>query len=372
MSHYQTGKLICERLTEICKESGVAIMTETRAKKLLKDDLGAVCGVLVERDGKEIALHAKSVILATGSMSANKDLIRRFFPGTGYDEVKIMAAMPFSTGDGLLMAEEAGAQLGRISANYIGPHNHPRDVLVGCMLRRPHMMIVNRQGQRYINEDLYGQGEFGWMSGKAMDEQPGKICYPIMDEACLRDMIENKECANEVEGNQSRHSEKTGLLQTEVSTTAWLDKVEARFPKEIEAGMMAKLDTIEEVAEWIGCDPAVLKKTIEEYNGYCRKGGDEGFLKDPKYLYPVTTPPFYVFRGLHGIDNFIGGIKINDQMEVVDQEYDPIPGLYAAGIVTSGWLGQGYGHAGTEMGLTTFSGYCAGKAAAEFAKRDLK
>ncbi|MBP1736907.1 MAG: Succinate dehydrogenase [Oscillospiraceae bacterium] len=367
MSHHRTGLEIVNRLTDACVTYGVKVLTGTRAKKLLTDRNGEITGVMAQKGEAEINIRTKSVILATGSLAANQELVKRFFPGRGYENAKIMAAMPFSTGDGFLMAEEAGAMAGRVSPNYIGPHNHPRNVLIGCLLRRPHMMIVNKNGERYINEDLYGQGEFGWMSGKALEEQPFHICYPMMDEACFRDMIANKECANEVEGNQSRHSAETGLLMEEVDPCAWLDSVEKYMPREVEDGMMKICGSLEEAAQWIGCDVDTLSETVERYNGFCDDGRDDDFLKNPKYMYPLKTPPFYVFKGLHGIDNFIGGIKVNDRLEVLNSEFKPIPGLYAAGIATSGWLGQGYGHAGTEMGLTTFSGYSAGYAAGEYA-----
>ena len=368
MSHYRTGLNIITTLEGECDKYGVCILTGTRAKSLLTSEHGAVCGVTAEKNGKEYTIHARAVLVATGSMGANKELINRFFPNMGYDKVKIMAAMPFSTGDGLKMAEEVGAAIGRISANYIGPHNHPRDVMVGALSRRPQMMIVNKQGKRYIAEDIYSQGEFGWMSGKCMDEQPGKVCYPIMDEACFQDMLAHREAVSEVEANQTRHDEKTGVLMTDVDPCAWLDKVKDRMPREIDAGMMKICNSIDEVAKYVGCEVQTLRNTIDTYNDFCDTGYDREFLKSPKYLYPIRTAPFYVFTGLHGIDNFIGGIQIDENMRVLRPDFTPIDGLYAAGICTSGWLGQGYGHAGTEMGLTTFSGYTAGKEISEYLK----
>ncbi|MCR5785034.1 MAG: FAD-binding protein, partial [Eubacterium sp.] len=265
-------------------------------------------------------------------------------------------------------AKEVGAASGRVSPNYIGPHNHPRDVLVGTLLRRPHMMLVNKLGERYIDENLYSNGEFGWMSGKALEEQPQKISFAIMDQTTFDDMKKHPMVASEVEANQTRHDPKTGLLDVNKSKTDWIYEVESRMDKEIEAGMMKKCGSIGEVAEYIGCDVNTLNETISVYNGYCEKGKDEDFLKDPLYLYSVKNPPFYVFKGLHGIDNFIGGIKINYKMQVVNDDGKAISGLFACGIATSGWLGYGYGHAGTEMGLSVYSGYTSGKNAAKYAQ----
>ncbi|MDR9824902.1 glycosyltransferase, partial [Vibrio sp. FNV 38] len=45
-----------------------------------------------------------------------------------------------------------------------------------------------------------------------------------------------------------------------------------------------KADTIEELAEQIGIDPAALKETVDQYNGFCETGVDEEFGKDGSEL----------------------------------------------------------------------------------------
>ena len=369
MCHYRTGFELVNHMLDDIERLGIDVFTGWRAFKLLKDEAGAVNGVQARKEEKEVSFYGKSVIIATGSLAKNPELLQKFFPDRNYADVKCMGAMGFATGDGYNMAMDAGAASGRVSPNYIGPHNHPRDVLVGALLRRPHMMLVNKLGERYIDENIFSNGDFGWMSGKALEEQPGHICYPIMDELTFRDMIAHPMVASEVEGNQTRHDPKTGRLDPNRSRTAWLNEVEEHMPKEIEAGMMKICQSLEEVAEYIGCDVEALQETVERYNRFCDQGKDEDFLKDPIYLYPVRQAPYYVFTGLHGIDNFIGGIKINWKMQVVTPEAKPIPGLYACGIATSGWLGYGYGHAGSEMGLSTFSGYTSGENAWEYARK---
>lgn len=367
MSHFRTGFNLVNCMSDWVQKLGVDFYGSFRADRLLKQD-GAVCGVSgTADDGSRAEFFGKSIVIATGSLANNKELLKRFFPDRDYSNIKCMGALPFATGDGYLMAKQVGAADGRLSPNYIGPHNHPRDVMVGALLRRPHMMIVNRLGERYVDENIFSNGEFGWMSGKALEEQPGRICFPIMDSLCFQDMLAHPQVASEVEGNQTRHDPSSGLLDESRSKTAWLEQVESHMPREIEAGMMKICDTLEEVAEYVGCDVETLRATVERYNASCDRGRDEEFLKDPKYLFPVRQAPYYVFRGLHGIDNFIGGIKINWHLQVVDENAAALDGLYACGIATSGWLGYGYGHAGSEMGLSTYSGFTAGENAAKHA-----
>ena len=124
-------------------------------------------------------------------------------------------------------------------------------------------------------------------------------------------------------------------------------------------------DTLDEIAEWIGTDSGVLKTTIDEYNLACEKGHDPISGKDRRYLVPLRTPPYYAIRmGVDYLDT-IGGIKINERMEVLDKKDIPIPGIYAAGIDTGGWVGDTYciRTTGTTFAFAINSGRIAGESA---------
>jgi fumarate reductase flavoprotein subunit len=88
----------------------------------------------------------------------------------------------------------------------------------------------------------------------------------------------------------------------------------------------------------IGVNPAVLKATVDEYNGFCEKGHDDLFAKNPKYLRPVKQPKFYAFRIVNMAYGTVGGIKINERTEVLNTQDDVIPGLYAVGDCANGAL----------------------------------
>lgn len=60
-----------------------------------------------------------------------------------------------------------------------------------------------------------------------------------------------------------------------------------------EAGIVVKADTIEELAEKMGMDSAVLAKTVEDYNRCCELGVDEGFEKPAEFLDPIGDGPYY-------------------------------------------------------------------------------
>jgi NADPH-dependent glutamate synthase beta subunit-like oxidoreductase len=122
-------------------------------------------------------------------------------------------------------------------------------------------------------------------------------------------------------------------------------------------------DLWDEIAAWIGADAGVLKATIDEYNTACEKGHDGIFAKDRRHLVPLRTPPYYAIKlGVDYLDT-IGGIKINERMEVLDRQSKPIPGLYAAGIDAGGWVGDTYcmHTTGTTFGFAINSGRIAGE-----------
>jgi fumarate reductase flavoprotein subunit len=147
------------------------------------------------------------------------------------------------------------------------------------------------------------------------------------------------------------------------------------FDKELKAalekgtGDVFMAGSIEELAAKMGVVPAVLKATVEEYNGFCEKGHDNLFAKDPKYLRPLKGPNFYaikartVFLGTHG------GIQVNHKMEAIDKKGLPIPGLYAGGLDAGGMWGDSYPirqGSGSSSAFAINSGRIAGRNAIRY------
>jgi fumarate reductase flavoprotein subunit len=368
----QTGLQITKVLKAKCDEYGIEILTRTRARHLIKED-GKVTGVIAEgRDGEELVVHAKAVAMGTGSISANKELLKRFYNTSDYGNVAIMANVPHNTGDGVIMGEEIGAQIGKISTLFIGPHNHfpGASEVVGALMRRPQVISVNKSGERFVDESLVVSSEFGWMKSVNLDRQPGKISWAILDKAALDWMIQNPKKYHCVDGGQVNDegtNENFGVGDSSLDRNdpyAWLTVAEAHLYREQASGRVKVCQTVEEMAEYIGCDPAVLQKTIDDYNEACHIGYDKEFLKDPAYMMPVSTAPYFVMLAPSGIDTCIGGLAVDNHQRILDQNSDPIPGLYGMGVLTSGWLAGVYAFFGSEMSYTIFSGR---NAAAEIA-----
>ena len=127
-------------------------------------------------------------------------------------------------------------------------------------------------------------------------------------------------------------------------------------------------DTLDEIAQYIGADPLKFKATVDEYNAACDQGYDPVFCKDRRYLLPIRSGPFYAVKGVASITDAIGGIKINENMQVLESEDEPIPGLYAAGSCTGQWETKSYCYelTGHLLGFALNSGRIAGENATRY------
>ena len=117
-----------------------------------------------------------------------------------------------------------------------------------------------------------------------------------------------------------------------------------------------------ELAAKTGINSAGLKKTVDEYNGYCEKGHDDLFAKDPAFLLPVKEPKFYAMRIVCCGYQTIGGIRVNGKTEALTKERKVIPGLYAAGdIIAAELFGDPPINGVGTLGFAISSGLIAGE-----------
>ena len=147
------------------------------------------------------------------------------------------------------------------------------------------------------------------------------------------------------------------------------------FDKELQAALergtteLFVANSIEELAGKMGIDPATLKATVDEYNGFCDKGHDDLFAKNPKYLRPLKGPKFYAVKSRTICLGSLGGIRINRNMEVVDKKGEVIPGLYAGGFDAGGMYGDSYcihDSSGLSSGFALNSGRIAARNALRY------
>ncbi len=351
--HIPEGKCasIVKVLTKSCQDLGVEILLRTSVKKILLGNRGEVKMVLAvsEEEKREFEVKAKSVVIATGGFGGNNEMLKKYFPY--YNDTFFSASLPL-TGDGITLAAEAGAAI-EDYACLLKETGYGVTRLTFCIMREPYFVCVNQKGQRFLEEDALGYHPME--CGNVTIRQPGMIFYALFDNKMAQNIEEKGLLLGRPGVIRGASGEPLTGLRAELKTKAYRDwvKIAASW---------------EEIARWIKAEPAVLKATIEEYNSFCEKGYDETFAKDRRYLIPLRHPPYYAAKIQAMMTDTIGPVRINERMEVLNKQNDPIPGLYAAGVLASGWQSEEYCSeiCGSAMGFSVNSGRIAGENATKF------
>ena len=347
------GRTLIKIFERECKEKGIPILRKTCAKKILIDEQGNISGVRAEGEKGEVEVEAKSVIIATGGFASNKELLKKYCPE--YIEILENSGAPGMDGDGLMMAMEIGADTdGLGNLQMVGPAPFPKNWTIEAVAGEPFCIWVNKKGERFIDETV----TFNVFEAvNAMLRQKGWICFAILDSKMKEDIVEKGFIR--------------GCGELFVPRGRKVERLDGEFTNQIEKGGAFMSGSLEEIAAWIGAPKDVLRRTVDEYNEFCDRRYDKLFVKDPQYLRALRTPPYYAIRFSGALLVTTGGIKINDRMEVLDREGDPIPGLYAAGTDTGGWESDTYCAVlpGSAFGFAMNSGRIAAENASDYIQR---
>lgn len=348
------GKAIIKKLLTDCTHLGAEVFYGATPKKIWMKS-GAVQGVIAEINDKEIRFTAKTVIVATGGFGGNREMLQKSFP---FNVQNLQCNGLPHMGEGILMAREAGAA-GTDSDNLIGggpclPKMRGwagSAMYLTALAEEPNVVWINKKGERFVDECVT------FNPFEAMNpllNQPDLVTYSLLDARIKQLVIEEgiiRGVGIYFMPPRTRVPELDKMLQNEASH-----------------GAVKIADNWGDIARWMNITPGILKTTIKEYNSSCAEGYDPIFNKDRRYLQPLNTPPFYAIRGYPFFMTTIGGIKINQRMEVLNHQDTTITGLYAAGMNAGGWVSHTYcGHlAGSGFGFALNSGRIAGENAARY------
>jgi len=379
---YSMMKVLANRAREL----GVQIFLRTPVREIIKEG-NRVTGVIAQNvlNQEEYRAKAKAVIIATGGFGSNTEMIKKY---TGFEWGKDLFSfkMPGTTGDGIRMAWEIGAAPSEMMMQLVFSLPIPYHGAMGTssefmILSRPNLM-VNLLGERFINEEIISNTTFG---GNAIARQKGRCGFMIIDED-TRKALEAEPSpfpGGPPRGSGGRNLSMPPDLEAFLRETHLdfvFEKQAADKPGDLAVSIKAARDkgykylfmanSLEELSEQTGIELDGLKKTVEEYNNFCAKGHDDIFEKDPKHLRPIKKPPFYAAQFFPAAYGTLGGIRVNYKMEVLDNEYHPIPGLYAAGTDVAAIYGDSYTRhlGGNTQGFCINSGRMAGESAAAFVK----
>lgn len=314
-----------EVLLDAIQKLDVDIFTSTPAKELIIEE-GAVVGVVAESDGEPLRVGGKVVILATGGMGSSPERIFKYswFAPAAYNMNTLTPLQ--NVGDGLDLALSAGADPTYITTCPIlaaGGRDMTMDSQVGGAGVNPGVWI-NKTGRRFAAESVAENiGDIGTYYGK----QPGGVVWSILSQADIDRLV--------AEGSEIAIGEFVVYHKP-------MERLPIELEAHLESGLVKKAGSFEELAALIDVPVDTFVATMADYNEACEKGYDDAFMKKPQYLRPMVEGPFYAIPLATGTMGSAGGIRINGNMQVVDADYNAIPGLYAVGLDATGLYGDSY------------------------------
>ena len=301
-------------------EAVADVRTDSRVTAINYDENG-ITGVTVETADGSYNIAAKAVVIATGGFGANNERVVQYKPElAGFGTTNA----PGATGDALDLVAPLNVALVDIEQIQTHPTVVPvKNKMITEAVRGNGAILINRDAKRFVSEL-----ETRDVVSKATLEQEGKTSFLMFDQ---------------------------GVRES-------LKAIES-YAK---AGLLTEAATVEELASALELDPAVLAETFATYNGYVASGTDADFSRSnmPRSL---ENAPFYAVEVGPAVHHTMGGIKINTETQVIDNDGSIISGLFAAGEVTGGV------HGGNRLGgnalsdISTF-GRIAGTQAAAYAE----
>jgi len=327
------------------KKAGVDIRFNTPAVRLVREDKGRVTGVIAEsKDGSYIKFNArKGVILCTGGYENDPEMLKAYIPSTK-DIYGITYPGKNNTGDGHKMALWIGAAMDETphAPMYFdqGLEGLPPAYKPVPLTRQP-WLGVNLRGERFVNEDL----PYGYVCN-AMLQQPGHMKWAVWD------------------SKWPDEAPRFGMTACKAMRPPLHD------PKEIDdlikKGIIKSANTIDELAQKMDVPVETFKATVARYNELAKLGKDLDFGKRPECLTTIEKAPFYAAKLAVCLLVTLGGLKVNEKLQVLDKENKVIPGLYAAGNTSGCFFAYDYPNVmpGLSHGRVLTFGWLAGKNAA--------
>ncbi len=290
----------------------IMLLNDMQVTELITDTTGAVVGVKALYKGeKEVQVNAGAVIIATGGFGANVEYRQSVNDGvwkevTLDDSIGCTNIKPCAQGEGLALAEGAGAELIGLSDIQLHPCGTPGTGLMeDIRTSGRNRIFVNTNGQRFVNE----RAERDALC-KAIFAQPDGTYWVVVNTLRYPD-------PDEPDANGATINNMLAL------------------------GHIVTGETVEDVAAEMGVDAANLQASIDAYNEVVGGAEDEfGFVANNTADAAMTEGPWYACRKVPTVHHTMGGIKVNVESEACDADGNPIPGLYAAGEVTGGIHGS--------------------------------
>lgn len=347
------GNALAGRLLKSAEEVGVRLLLSAPVRELLRSD-GAVRGARLDTAEGPARVHARrGVVLACGGFPQDVERRRRLFPHAPTGAEHWSPAPPGNTGDGLRLAEAAGAaieqDLPHAAAWVPVSRVARRDGTTGLFPHfidraKPGVIAVTRKGRRFVNEaNSYHDFVQGLVAAVGRDEP---TAFLLADHRAIR---------------------RYGL--------GFAKAFPLPLGPYLRTGYLLRGDTLAALSARAGIDAAALEVTLATYNRHAREGRDPEFHKGSTAynrflgdatvapnpcLAPLEVAPFYAVQVVIGDLGTYAGIRTDGRARVLGARGEPIAGLYAAGNDMASIMGGNYPAGGITLGPAMTFGYIAG------------
>lgn len=306
-------------------------------------------------------LAKKGVILCGGDWSSNDDMVRWLLP----EYVEFNQGKQ-ATGCG---RDGSGCQIGIMAGGHIeeGPRGATYSMQAGLAgpLGATAFLRLNARGQRYCNEGMYG----AWGQGQAAARTPGNLLCAVWDANWQDELTYQPPDHFNVDPNWGSFQ---GILDAmaaiepggegEVPCQVWT-------PVGYPTYKVVCADTLDELADLVGYEGEAKENflaSVERYNELCAAGDDVDYAKEAFLLHPVEQPPFYAYASGKYFGDLVvtlSGLRIDGNQQVLDSNYEAIPGLYACGNNSGGRFILNYSTTvtGLSLGIAQLQGQVAGE-----------
>ncbi len=327
-------------MNRFVNEGKIAYLLKTKVIDIITDDSGAVIGVKAESADGEQSYYAKAVILCSGGFANNAGKLDQMYKRYG------SSSGGFSIGNMFDVAEALGADTYSMDITRLDGGMLPLsdkngvNVELEMAVSTNGYVWLNKEGKRVCNENT-GIIFDKWDAWRHAEDN---TLYVLFDQSLL---------------------DQNTIFYIGNYATNVKDEGNVRFFEELDKGEhIWKGDTIEEVAEKAGIDPAQAAATIEAYNSYCKNGEDPEFNRKAEGLIELNGP-FYLVETIASVKGSLGGLVINPQTQVLKKDGTAIPNLYAAGEIVGDIASTGHSwFNGVCLVLCTSYGQIAGENAA--------
>ena len=326
-----SGDCLFDVLQTAVEKRGIPVWLESPAVNLIKRG-NEVLGAVVQKNGKKLNVRANlGVVLCTGGYEFDKESLMNFTMG------KDILAMgnPGNTGDGLRLAQSAGAKLWHMQAYSatLAVKFPGLKTAVGASPKGPGYIWVDQDGKRFVNELVDGHCRLYVVQqiDSINHRFPRIPCFLVFDQDTLNRGSLGSSLGSGYAINREKH--------------VWTKDL----AKEVEIGVVKKADTIAELAKSIGVPEKNLEKTIAKWNADMKTGEDSDFGRAVKgvaksYAFdapvrsgPIEKGPFYAIALYPTLVNTQGGPRRNDKSQVLNGVDGIVPRLYVAGELGSRW-----------------------------------